>query len=466
MAQNRSTIQDQNRKRRNVAKSLVINISIFFILFLAGAVFAQSDNLQQIPAMKEGIRENYSQSDYENFLLREKLGEIPFQGGLVDQQAAADALVNNNTGSTGTANFTQSEMSIIAFGNNVVIGFNDSGSYTGGANKFTGYSYSTDGGATFIDGGTLPTSTVGDAGDPVLARNEITGRIYFCTLGFSGSGTIQVFRSDDNGLTYSAPVNGTPGGSSEDKQWIVVDNYAGTGNGNVYLISRRFGGSPGIYMFRSTDNGNTFGPSGGVNIFSGGQGAFVAVGPDHSVYAFYYNGSTSIQVRKSTDLGVTFGAAVTIFNGLAGGTNGDLNLTGIRQGTASASYFRSNSFPHAAVNPVSGYIYVTFNDNPAGTDRADVYMTISTDGGATWSARTLVNDDATTTDQWQPTIAVTPNGNNIGIFYYSRQEDVANNLLKYYGRIGVISGSSVNFDPGFAISDVASLPEFGRDNVV
>jgi len=94
-------------------------------------------------------------------------------------------------------------------------------------------------------------------------------------------------------------------------------------------------------------------------------------------------------------------------------------------------------------------------------------MVMSTDGGATWSARTQINDDGTTTDQWQPTIAVTPNGNRIGIFYYSRQEDpVDNNLFKYYGRIGSISGSVVTFEPGFAISDVASLPEFGRDNVV
>ncbi len=431
----------------------------------ANAVFAQSDNVQQIPFMKEGIRENYSQSDYENFVLREKLGEIPFQGGLVDQQAAADALVNNNTGSSGTANFTQSETSIIAFGNNVLIGFNDSGSNSGGANKFTGFSYSTNGGTTFTDGGTLPTNSGGDAGDPVIARNEVTGRIYFSTLGYSVS-TIQVFRSDNNGLTYLAPVNGTPGGSSEDKQWIAVDNFAGSGNGNVYLISRRFGGSQGIYMFRSTDNGNTFGPSGGVSIFSGGQGAFVTVGPDHSVYAFYYNGLTSIQVRKSTDFGVTFGTAVTVFTGLTGGTNGDLSLVGIRQGTSTASSFRSNSFPHVAVNPVSGHLYCTFNDNPAGTDKADVYLTISTNGGATWSARTKVNDDITTTDQWQPTIAVTPDGNRIGIFYYSRQEDAANNLFKYYGRTGVISGASVNFDPGFAISDVASLPEFGRDAVI
>ncbi len=89
--------------------------TLFLALFLSSIVFAQSDNVQQIPPMKEGLRENYTQSDYENFLLREKLGEIPFQGGIVDQQAAADALVNNNTGSTGTANFTQSETYIIGF---------------------------------------------------------------------------------------------------------------------------------------------------------------------------------------------------------------------------------------------------------------------------------------------------------------------------------------------------------------
>ncbi|RKY91575.1 MAG: hypothetical protein DRQ13_11295, partial [Ignavibacteriae bacterium] len=439
---------------------------LYFIVSLFSTVLAQSINVQQIPPVKDELRENYSQGDYENFLLREKLGEIPFQGGIVDQIAGTDALVNNNTGSTGTANFTQSETSILAFGSTVLIGFNDSGSFTGGANKFTGWSYSTDGGSTFMDGGTLPTSGIGDAGDPVLAMDESTGRIYFSTLGFSGPSTIQVFRSDDGGVTWMAPVSGTPGGGSEDKQWIAVDNFGGTGNGNVYLMSRNFGSGGGIFMYRSTDNGATFGPSGGTNIVSGKQGAFVVVGPDHSVYAFWYDGAT-IKMRKSTDQAVTFGASVTVASGLIGGTNGDLGLTGIRQGTSSPSGFRSSEFPHAAVNPVSGDLYCTFANNPAGSDKADVYMVMSTDGGATWSGAVRVNDDATTTDQWQPTIAVTPNGNRIGIFYYSREEDPgANNLFKYYGRLGVISGSTVSFSPSFAISDVASLPEFGRDGVV
>src|SRR5262249_42304884 len=47
------------------------------------------------------------------------------------------------------------------------------------------------------------------------------------------------------------------------------------------------------------------------------------------------------------------------------------------------------------------------------------------------------------------------------------QEDpLGNNLFKYYGRIATISGSTLTFQPSFAISTVASLPEFGRDGVV
>src|SRR5262245_49115568 len=172
-------------------------------------------------------------------------------------------------------------------------------------------------------------------------------------------------------------------------------------------------------------------------------------------------------MRKSTDQGLTFGAPVTVASGLVGGVNGDLGLTGIRQGTSTPAGFRSNEFPHAAVNPVNGNIYVTFANNPPGVDKADIFVAQSTDGGATWGTPIRVNDDATTTDQWQPTLAVTPDGSNLGVFYYSRQEDpVGNNLFKFYGRTAALSGATINFTPSFAVSDVASLPEFGRDSVI
>ncbi len=418
--------------------------------------------------------QTYGPFDYATFVHREAAGDFPYQGGPVDTPPApADVLTNNNTGSTGAANFTQSETSVVAFGNTVLIAYNDSGSNAGGTNKFTGFSRSTDGGNTFTDGGTLPTASVGDAGDPVLARNNVTGRIYLATLQFSSTpiNGIDVFHSDDNGQTWSAPVQGAPGkpaspSFNQDKEWIAVDNAAGSGQGNVYLVERDFGSGNGIFFFRSTDGGNTFGPNGGTLIASGNQGAFVAVGPDHSVDVFWWAGST-LQMRKSTDQGQTFGAPVTVATGLVGGTNGDLGLTGIRQGTTVASGFRSSEFPHAAVNPVNGNIYVTYDNKGAGADKADVFLVQSTNGGVTWSAPLKVNDDTTATDQWQPTLAVSPDGTKLGVFYYSRQEDpTGNNLFKYYGRVATIAGPTLTFAPSFAVSDTASLPEFGRDSVV
>ncbi len=390
---------------------------------------------------------------------------------------ALDPLANNNTGSIGTSGFTQSEATLAAFGSTVVIGFNDSGSNNTASNKFTGFARSTDGGATFTDGGTLPTNANGDAGDPVMARHNASGRLYFATLQFAGAG-VDVFESDDGGVSWSAPVQGAPGkagGSfSQDKEWIGVDNFSGSGNGNVYLVERDFGSGNGIYFFRSTDNGTTFGPLGGTLIAAAGsgnvQGAFVTVAPDHSVDIFYFDNSTvteSIKVRKSTDQGVTFGAAVTVATLGTTGVNGDQGLVGIVNGATTATAFRSSAFPHAAVNPVNGQLYVTYADKGAGTDKADVFFRTSGDGGATWSAATRVNSNATATDQWSPTIAVSTDGGKVGVFYYSRQDDpTGDNLFKYYGSIGTVSGTSVVFAPNFAVSDTTSLPEFGRDALV
>ena len=205
----------------------------------------------------------------------------------------------------------------------------------------------------------------------MLARDSTSGKIYFATLGFNTGTMVQVFRSTDNGATWLAPINGAPGKSgTQDKEWITVDNFSGSGNGNVYLVERDFGAGSGIYLFRSTDGGGTWGPSGGTLIVSNNQGAFVTVSPDHSVNAYWWD-STGIRVRKSTDQGMTFGSAVTVATFAdSGGQNGDLGLTGTVNGGVppSPSPFRTNRFPHVAVNPVSGNIYCAYNDKVTAAD--------------------------------------------------------------------------------------------------
>ena len=87
-------------------------------------------------------------------------------------------------------------------------------------------------------------------------------------------------------------------------------------------------------------------------------------------------------MRRSTDLGVTFGVEREVADLLTTTDDGDLDLPG---------GLRSNSFPHAAVNPATGHLYVVYNDNPATTDGGDVYVVRSADHGATWSAPVQVN---------------------------------------------------------------------------
>src|SRR5213592_2935798 len=90
--------------------------------------------------------------------------------------------VNDPTTDT-TAQDTQSETTLTAISNKVLVGFNDSGSHVPVSNNhFTGFSRSSDSGASFTDKGTLPASVIGDAGDPNLAVDKGTGDIYLSTL--------------------------------------------------------------------------------------------------------------------------------------------------------------------------------------------------------------------------------------------------------------------------------------------
>jgi hypothetical protein len=378
---------------------------------------------------------------------------------------SVNVLVNSTVADTSSQD-TQSETAVVlGSGSNVAVAFNDSESNSGGANRFTGFAQSSNGGTSFVDMGSLPASSAGDAGDPALASNTATGTIYLSTLGFSASNVVQVFRSTDNGATFGAPVNGAPGfGSSHilDKDWLTVDNSTapGSGQGNVYLTFTDFGFfgfvDNGIYVTRSTDGGNTW--SAPVHASPGNtEGSWVTTGPDHTVYVAYWDGSATperLQLARSTNQGQTFTTVGTIATLTTTGSDGDLGIT-----TATGQAVRSNAFPQVAVNPQNpSILYAVFNDKgTAAGDKADVFFTESTDGGSTWSAPVKVNDDATTTDQWQPGLAVTPDGTHVGVFWYDRRNDPANSLIDRYGAIGTVSGSTVTFGPNFRVSD-SSFP--------
>ncbi len=354
----------------------------------------------------------------------------------------------NDPSHDSTENDTQSETSVLVDGANVVAAWNDSGSL---GNRFTGYGNSTNAGTTFTDQAGLELTTEGDGGDPVLAGDDQTHTIFLATLGFNTGERIQVFKSTDGGANFGDnPVNGTPGWAGtggnefEDKPWITVDNFAGTGRHNVYLCWTRFNtGVDQIRFTRSTNGGANFGPNRGLLLSPGGQGCFVAVGPNHEVYVFYYRGTgpqgqggdNKLWVRKSIDRGVSFSPEVQVADLNTTTTNGSLGLNG---------GLRSNSFPHAAVNPVSGHIVVVWNDDPNlanPNDNSDVFLSKSRNGGSTWTAPVQVNEDGAG-DQFFPTVSITPLGSRIMLGYYSRSHDPANFMFHRRGRAGTMHNAT------------------------
>src|SRR5207249_883495 len=89
--------------------------------------------------------------------------------------AYANILVNNPALDTTTRN-TQSETAVAVAANGAIISvFNDSGSTVTNSSQMTGWAVSANGGTSFSDKGLLPSSPGGDVGDPVLARDAVTG---------------------------------------------------------------------------------------------------------------------------------------------------------------------------------------------------------------------------------------------------------------------------------------------------
>lgn len=364
----------------------------------------------------------------------------------------------NDPASDATAQDTQSETTVVNLGDSrLVAAFNDSGSFAGGGAHFTGYAYSSNSGASWTDGGTLPDSPEGDAGDPVLVHRTVDDTVFLATLGFNTGENIQVFKSTDAGHTFGPPVNGTPGfagsGDFQDKEWMAVDNFPGPGNGHIYLCWTRFFSGAEVRFTRSTDGGTTFGPSGGTLISSGGQGCFVVVSPNHSVHVFYYRGTGSsgqggdnkIFMRRSLDRGVTFQPEVQVADLATTTVNGNLGLNG---------GLRSNSFPHATVDPTTGRLYVIYNDDPNLASEAadgDIYVARSNNGGATWLPPVKINDDDLAGDQFFPTIAFAADGTAMAS-WYSRSHDPVNFMFHRRGRLGDPGAGHILWDQSFQLS--------------
>ena len=279
-----------------------------------------------------------------------------------------------------------------------------------------GYSFSSDGGDTWSVSQLTPQIIPGAAlsSDPVVAV-DTSGNFYIITVSINdltGSGELWLFKSTDEGETFNEVHEMAVSAFFEDKEWAATDlsptsPYVNT----MYCSWTRFSSNTTILLIKSTDEGVTWSDPVSVSDGSSGvQGSFPAVSSDGELYVVWRS-SGQIRFDKSTDGGVTFGSDLTV-------------------STAPSAWF-----PHMAVDlsggPFHNYIYVVWNDERNGDD--DVFLSISSDGGDTWSSALRVNNDPVGNGkvQYWPSIAISELG-EIVILFYDTRNTPNNNIIEAY----------------------------------
>jgi len=351
--------------------------------------------------------------------------------------------------------------------------------------RSSGWAVSVNGGATFTDNGAIPpiapaNTSQGDAGDPVMARDTNNGTIYLLANPSRETDTWDGFRlwkSTDGGQTLSLVNTSVPSDvASADKPMIAVNNFSGSLNYHHLYVSGTE--APGVFVTHSTNGGASWDAKQLLN--SGGHGSDLVIAPDGTVYVFYivntfigppYQVGLEYSWRRPTETSWHTPVAISAHGDSQNFYSTNANASGNPKRSnlaAEADFFVSNGFPRAAVNPINGRIYLVYADLPfAGlsTDRGDIFINEGVpqaDGSLNWTGVRKLNNDGTTTDQWNPSIAINPAGTVLFVGYYSRQGDPSNNaLIKAYGAKTILANgfATATFDV-FPISATAFPPLF------
>lgn len=280
------------------------------------------------------------------------------------------------------------------------------------------FARSTNGGLAWEPNYQMPQDSVSNyMGDPSVAVDD-TGNLFLCCCDFARN-RVYLMKSTDLGNSWLPTKYVSPGIPEIDKSWVATKGR------NVYVVwDLGPQAVPHIYLTKSTDRGNTFGPVIIVdNATSGGARwgpiprelddgtVLVSWGCDTRSGIDTVNG---IYCARSTDGGTTF-------------TEYLITNTRFRYNSSNPRIFVLPPLETSPTYPQD--VYTAFNDGRGLTssDRfnLNVYFSRSTDGGRTWSSRLKINDDSTsasdTMQQFMPWMAVDYRGWIHVIWYDGRR---------------------------------------------
>jgi len=362
-----------------------------------------------------------------------------------------------------TSGFQQSETSTAWCGSNIVVGFNDSGSFwesivASSPLSLNGVALSANQGATFTDEGSLPAGTSGNflLGDPVLGCGNSSTFYYSSLLVTSTASAVSVSKSTNGGATFGPPVvavGKNPFTHFLDKDFMAV-NPSNPSQIAVTYTDFDFSGAlcgsgnlrTGIEKVFSADGGATWSPPAVIdeqcNVapnFPSDQDSQVTFGAAGEVYVAWENYSggdptgRAIFIRKAPSLGLPYLSAVKV---------SDVHPIGdgfTVEGGIRTFIDLGQTAVDRSPTPTKGTVYVVWHDGRRFSKSfsgflysySDIWISKSTDGGATWQAPVRVNSNALPlsngfgTDAYQPSVAVDGTG-KVGVCFYDRRADSLN----------------------------------------
>ena len=393
--------------------------------------------------------------------------------------------------------FTQSETSTARCGNSVVVGFNDSGSvfetpffFTGtGGQSFSGYAYSSNGGASFTDGGPVnPGSTIFNflGGDPGITCADANTFFYSQIFDFIDSSNnpwaaVGVNKSTDGGKTWGDPAPAVAKSGFThllDKPWSTIDPsnpkriFVSYTDFDFTFSSPTCGAQvrTAIEFVESDDGGNTWSSTPNIAIEVCGnaavQGSQMAVSSTGVLYISWVNLGSNFPLGPR---------AIQISNFTGGVLSSPVNVDSSVQPVGD-SFFMQGEFrdfldmamaiDHSGTAS-DGTLYISWGDGRDHTVSdplaiqgfyayADVFLRVSHDGGNTWGfIPTKVNSDNTRLtsgrDHYQSGIAVDNRG-VVALCWYDRRNDVENFAIRRH------CGESSNGGVSFSDADIGVQP--------
>jgi hypothetical protein len=307
--------------------------------------------------------------------------------------------------------------------------------------------YSTDGGLTWQDSniGALG-SSVGD----VSAAFDTFGNLFLVRF---GSGLrIVVGLSTNGGATFSNLY--TTSSSNNDQPTVVTGPSSISGQGSVWICYTDSGSHLVAQGANVTGLGTIGSFSAAQATAIGGDFGDIIVGPTGQMAVTYQNGGSGIGpdiIRYALDpdgtgalgFGPVINATATQVGGFAGIPAQPSRTIDSEPGLV---WDRSGG-------PFNGRLYLMYTDRSStGSDDTDIYVRYSNDNGTNWTAPVRVNDDPVGNgkSQFLPKIALDQTSGYIAVSWYDCRNSPGNNTAEVWATISADGGQT--FLPNVKVS--------------